>query len=400
LSPSVSLPEKEASVSNLTSIDSIQVSDENAVIEHQVEVNPTVIHPVGIDSSTLKQTTSMYPRIVSKLNPAPSELITTGTSKANLSPKLHIPKHGSESFAGSREQRIVSVFIKQENFENSVNQKVNKDSKKRKFQDINNGKDNSEYTNAKCNKETRKQNIKDVDLDNYVEQVACYKCKFCSFLMLEKEGVVMHIQLVHVSQLPDNQRETRHNIRCPGCENVFFSSKSLRVHLSHDHQVGDEELRTLIEVLIRSSSKDAKAKNKFHKKRKRSVVTAHPLEVFNSVDNECSDGKEIPSITNSVTQVNSSTTDMLLDERSKIRVRNLNSEVLPDLEDTRVSHSDTAAANDVRNEDSLVSGGGSDGDAREGTLVIDDSHLTQQKHAKITVDDVCEFKVIANNLHI
>jgi hypothetical protein len=91
---------------------------------------------------------------------------------------------------------------------------------------------------------------------------------------------------------------------------------------------------------------------------------------------------------------------MLLDERSKIRVRNLNSEVLPELEDTLVSHSDTTAASDVRNEDSLISNGASDGDVREGTLVIDDNHLTQQKHAKITVDDVCEFKVITNNLHM
>lgn len=415
LSPSVSLPEKQASISNLPSIDSIQVSDENAVIKHQVEVNPRVIDPVGIDSSTLKQTPSMYPRIVPKLNLAPNELITTGLIKSNLSPKLHIPKHGSESFTSSRggdmnrEQRIVSVFIKQENFENSVNQKVNKsgvdglrdkESKKRRLQDINNGKDNSECTNAKCIKETKKQNIKDVELDSYVERVACYKCKFCSFLALEKEGVAMHVQLVHVSQLPGNQRETRHNIKCPGCENVFFTSKSLRVHLSQDHQVGDEELRTLIEVVIRSSYKDAKAKNKFDKKRKRSIITDHPLAILNPVDNECSDGKEVPSVTNSVRQVNCSATDMLLDERSKIRVRNLNSEVLPELEDTLVSHSDTTAASDVRNEDSLISNGASDGDVREGTLVIDDSHLTQQKHAKITVDDVCEFKVIANNLHI
>ncbi|PNF20474.1 hypothetical protein B7P43_G07693 [Cryptotermes secundus] len=409
LSPSVSLPEKQASVSNLPSIDSIQVSDENAVIKHQAEVNPRVIGPVDIDSSTLKQTASMYPRIVPKLNLAPNEPITTGLNKSNVSSKLHIPKHGSESFTSSRvsdmnrEQRIVSVFIKQENFENSLNQKVNKsgfdglrdkESKKRRLQDINNGKDNNEYRNAKCTKETKKQNIKNVEMDSYVEQVACYKCKFCSFLTLEKEGVAMHVQLVHISQLPGNQQETRHNIKCPGCENVFFTSKSLRVHLSQDHQVGDEELRTLIEVVIRSSYKDAKAKNKFDKKRKRSLATAHPLEILNPVDNECSDGKEVPSVTNSVRQVNCSATDMMLDECSKIRVRNLNNEVLPELEDTLVSHSDTTAVTDVRNEDSLISNGASDGDVREGTLVIDDNHLTQQKHAKITVDDVCEFKMI------
>jgi Fe-S-cluster-containing hydrogenase component 2 len=412
LSPSVSLPEKRSSLSNVASIDSIQVSDETTVTKHQVEVNPRVIGPVGIDSSTLKQTLSRYPRIVPKINLAPNEIITTGLIKNNLSSKLHIPKHGSESLTSSRgsdvnrEQRIVSVFIKQENFENSVNQRVNKSggdgpkdkgSKKHRLQNINNGKDNNECTNAKCIKGTKNQSIKDVELDSYVEQVTCYKCKFCHFLALEKGGVVMHVQLVHGSQLLGIHRETRHHIKCPGCENVFFSSKSLKVHLSHDHQVGDEELKMLVDVVIRSSYKDAKAKNKFDKKRKRSMVTTRSPETVNLVDNACSAGKEMPSV-NGVMQVVSSATDLLLDECSKIRVRDLNSEVLPELEDTHVSHSDTTTTTgDIRNEDSLISSAASDGDVREGTLVIDDNHLTQQKHAKITVD-ICEFKVTGINL--
>lgn len=417
LPPSVPLAEKQTSISNLPSTDSTQLSEENTVIKHQVDINPRVIGSVGIDSSTIKQTPSIYPRIVSKLNLAPNDILTASLTERDISPKLDMPKRRGESVTKSHrsdvnsEQRIVSVFIKQEDFENSLNHKVNNKaggdgprdnvSRKRNLQDINDEKASSERTNAKCSKETKKQNIEDVELENYVEQVVCYKCKFCPFLTLEKKGVALHVQLVHGSQLPGNQQETRHNIKCPGCKNVFFTSKSLRVHLSQDHQVGDEELRTLLEVVIRSSYKDAKAKNKFDKKRRKCIVKTHPPEMANSLNNECSDNKEMPSVTNNVMEVScSATPEVLVDERSKIRVRNLNSEAVPELEETPASHSDITVVNGVRDEDSLSSNSVSDGDVREGTLVIDDSPLIQQKHAKITLGDGCEFKVKASNLLI
>jgi len=96
----------------------------------------------------------------------------------------------------------------------------------------------------------------------------------------------------------------------------------------------------------------------------------------------------------------SASPEVPVDECSKIRVRNLNSEALPELEEASVSHSDTTAANDVRDEDSLSSNGACNGDVRDGPLVIDDNPLTQQKRAKITVDEGCEFKVMANNVLI
>jgi hypothetical protein len=37
---------------------------------------------------------------------------------------------------------------------------------------------------------------------------------------------------------------------------------------------------------------------------------------------------------------------------------------------------------------------------REGTLIIDDSAVTQQKLSKMTVDEGCEFKVITTNILI
>jgi hypothetical protein len=416
LPPSVPCAEKQTSISNLPSTGSTQVSEENAVTKHQVDVNPRVIGSAGIDSNSLKRTPSIYPRIVSKLNLASDEIITASLTERHINPKLDMQKSGGDSSTRSRssdansEHRIVSVFIKQEDFENSVNHKVNNKggcdwprdnmSRKRKLQDINDGKVGSEPENAKFSKETKKRNIEDVEFENYVEQVVCYKCKFCPFLTLEKKGVALHVQLVHGSQLPSNQQETRHNIKCPGCKNVFFTSKSLRVHLSQDHQVGDEELRTLLEVVMRSSYKDAKAKNKFDKKRRKCIVKTHPREMANSLNSECVD-KEMPRVANSLTEIScSAAPEVLVDERSKIRVRNLNSEALPELEEIPASHCDVTVVSDIRDEDSLSSNGVTDGDVREGTLVIDDNPLTQQKHAKITVDDGCEFKVITHHLFI
>jgi hypothetical protein len=411
--PTVPVPEKQASISSLPSIDSARLSNENVIIKRQVEVNPRVIGPVEIDPSTLKQTPPpVYSRIVSKLPMHPNELTTTNQIKSNLSQNLDMPRHVGESLTRSHssdvncEQRVVSVFVKQENFENSVNQKVNKaggngpkdnTSKKRRLQDINNGKAASEYTRAKCSKEAKKQNIKNLELDSYVEQVACYKCKFCPFLTLEKRGVAMHIELVHGSHLPSSEPEIRHNIKCPGCRNIFFTSKSLRVHLSQDHQVGDEELRPLVEVVVKSSYVDAKAKNKFDTKRRKIRVKNHPSEISNPIDNECTDRKGISSVTNSVTDVSSSAApNVLVDEHSKIRVRNLNNEAFPGIDETPV----ITTADDVCDDVSLCSNGESDGDLREGSLVIDDSAVTQQKLAKITVDEGCELKVITVNILI
>jgi hypothetical protein len=412
LPPAVPVTEKQTSISSLPSMDSSRVSDENVAIKHQVEANCRVIGPVEIDPSILKQTPPVYPKLVSKLNLHPNELTTMNRFKSNLSQNLDMPRHVGESLTRSHnsdmkcEQRIISVFVKQESFENSVNQKVHKaggdgprdvTSKKRRLQDCNNGKAASECTRAKCSKEVKKQNVKDLELDSYVEQVACYKCKFCPFLTLEKRGVAMHVELVHGSQLPSSEQEIRHNIKCPGCKNIFFTSKSLRVHLSQDHQVGDEELRPLVEVVVRSSYVDAKAKNKFDKKRRKSKVKNHTSAISDPVDNECSDGKGMSNVSSSVSDVSCSPApNVLVDEHTKIRVRNLNSETFPELDETPV----IATADDVCDDASLCSNGESDGDMREGTLVIDDSAVMQQKLAKLTADEGCEFKVITINILI
>ncbi|KAJ4428954.1 hypothetical protein ANN_25950 [Periplaneta americana] len=302
--------------------------------------------PVDMGTDTLKQLPPIYPRITSKIN----DFITTaGPPKSS-----NARKRGSDSVTRLHSE---TMFIKQEELEgHKLNNKVG-----------------NEGTSKK------QQGIRDAEVYSFAEQVACYKCKLCPFLTLESKNVALHVQLVHGNQPP----EPRHEIKCPGCKNVFFTSKSLRVHLSQDHQVSDEELRTLVEVVIKTSFKDAKAKNKLYKKRRKSIAKSQSPAV-----NLESDGKDLASV---VEVSEHMAPEILVDECSKIRVRDLNQE-LPGMEETP---SDAGIATvHVRNEDNHNSNVVADADVREGPLVIDDDPLIQQKRTKMAVEEGCEFKMI------
>lgn len=47
-------------------------------------------------------------------------------------------------------------------------------------------------------------------------------------------------------------------MQCPGCSNVFFSQKSLRVHLSEDHNVAEEELEHILSTFQASNDRELK----------------------------------------------------------------------------------------------------------------------------------------------
>ncbi|XP_046385375.1 uncharacterized protein LOC124155522 isoform X2 [Ischnura elegans] len=108
-----------------------------------------------------------------------------------------------------------------------------------------------------------RNNDADVSL---VEEVACFKCRFCPFLSLDKMGVTNHIQENHSTEIPSksgcafpdsdgadardwNNHFKRRRLKCPGCPNVFFSSNPLEVHLSQDHQVSSAELQIILKSM-------------------------------------------------------------------------------------------------------------------------------------------------------
>ncbi|XP_034255787.1 zinc finger Y-chromosomal protein 2-like isoform X2 [Thrips palmi] len=92
-------------------------------------------------------------------------------------------------------------------------------------------------------KRTKKSSSSEKNSANLIEQVECYKCRFCMFLSLSEEAVAAHVEQEHSSQIPT---ESNGSMQCPGCSNIFFSQKSLRVHLSEDHNVAQEELEHIL----------------------------------------------------------------------------------------------------------------------------------------------------------
>ena len=364
--PSISVSNKNNSVSNLTS-----ESNDCKVIDY-IDLTS--------ESNKNKQVPSIYPRIVSKLNSCSSQHIVPSVTRSDLPSQIDAQKQITDSMQKSttnslnNDERLASMFIKQEDFENSINQKIvrtirsiGNTTKKRKLQCTDEDSD-------KINKEVKQSSHKDLELDDCMEEVACYKCKFCPFLTLEKKGVALHVRLAHHSKFSGSEQEGKQTIKCPGCKLVFFTSKSLKLHLSQDHLVGSEELRTLVDSVM----KFHKAKNK---ERRKYVVKNQSSAIPTILNGEICDNKE-PSgeCVQGIRDLPIS--ELPVDECSKIRVRNLNTETLPELSEELPS-TEVLQTNETRDGD--ISNGAID-EVREGTLVIDDDPLLQQKRN-------CEFQV-------
>lgn len=84
-------------------------------------------------------------------------------------------------------------------------------------------------------------------------KVKCFKCEQCPFMSISQDGYKNHIETVHNSDRNDesiSSRSFRNKILCPGCENVFYSKMSLKIHLVNDHQMSRPEISQLMESLF------------------------------------------------------------------------------------------------------------------------------------------------------
>nr|CAD7427526.1 unnamed protein product [Timema monikensis] len=126
----------------------------------------------------------------------------------------------------------------------------------------------SESLSTKENKKRKRgvDALEQLDFTNFIEEVCTFKCKFCFFLSLKKEGVCLHLRQEHLAQMTGGRGELKRKLKCPGCPNVFFCIKSLRVHLSQDHQVGDAELKTIVETVVNGTNQVKVVKKKTKKK--------------------------------------------------------------------------------------------------------------------------------------
>ncbi|KAK3932260.1 Gastrula zinc finger protein XlCGF26.1 [Frankliniella fusca] len=176
---------------------------------------------------------------------------------------------------------------------------------------------------------------------NVVEQVACYKCKFCLFLSLSQDAVAVHVQNEHASQVPN---ENNCSMQCPGCSNIFFSQKSLRVHLSEDHNVAQEELENILNSFKPSISSEKIMPDTLGNESKRKKDSTGNLQTLSiHSDHSNPSGEVQPKRSARISQRNSQNTPEkkavrrhgsqtiasvkppVVDETQKIRVRKMSS---------------------------------------------------------------------------
>lgn len=88
-------------------------------------------------------------------------------------------------------------------------------------------------------------------------KVKCFKCERCPFMSISQDGYNNHIQTVHQNERNSesaSNRSFRNKILCPGCENVFYSKMSLKIHLVNDHQMSRPDISQLLESLFAKKS--------------------------------------------------------------------------------------------------------------------------------------------------
>lgn len=84
-------------------------------------------------------------------------------------------------------------------------------------------------------------------------KVKCFKCEQCPFMSISQDGYNNHIRTVHNNDQnyeSASSRSFRNKILCPGCENIFYSKMSLKIHLVNDHQMSRPEISQLLESLF------------------------------------------------------------------------------------------------------------------------------------------------------
>lgn len=88
-------------------------------------------------------------------------------------------------------------------------------------------------------------------------KVKCLKCDKCPFISISQIGYDEHIRSAHTDA--DNStiatsRKYRNKLLCPGCENIFYSKMSLKIHLVNDHQMNRSDIKQLLSSLLVKNS--------------------------------------------------------------------------------------------------------------------------------------------------
>lgn len=84
-------------------------------------------------------------------------------------------------------------------------------------------------------------------------KLKCLKCDECPFMSISRQGFDEHIRSVHKDSANSTtraKRNYRNKLLCPGCDNVFYSRMSLKIHLVNDHQMNRKDIKQLLDSVL------------------------------------------------------------------------------------------------------------------------------------------------------
>ncbi|XP_068084384.1 uncharacterized protein [Anabrus simplex] len=243
-------------VSTLTQTDDLVGGDDSLMVQHVME------HLVEQDTAPTEASstkpTSSAPRFVAMVvnNPVSGQDSksehTDGTDKPieKLVPVLDEPSHGisvrdflvATNNLKCPAKKNTSRELLQWSGENSNSETVVVKQEGMKL------KKGGAKAKKRLKKLEEREELKESSIaKHFMEEVACFKCKFCPFLSLDQATVTEHINEEHVSKV----LRAKQKMNCPGCSNVFFSTSSLSVHLTQDHEVSEQELQIIMNNAVR-----------------------------------------------------------------------------------------------------------------------------------------------------
>ncbi|XP_049835370.1 uncharacterized protein LOC126279023 [Schistocerca gregaria] len=177
-----------------------------------------------------------------------------------------------------------------------------------------------------------KQN-NDSYISKFVEKLFCYRCKFCPFISLQKSAVSLHIEKEHAANVEASSGPMQ--LKCVICQRIYEGVAPLKEHLLSVHKLTDEKAKEL------ATSSLFRNKN---------LVINHVAEketaiVDKSVKNDSSE------INTKVAENNEKPKDKTFMEKSRIRVKNLESEkvsfseVSPSVKEKDIAEQEVASFN-------------------------------------------------------
>ncbi|XP_075211885.1 uncharacterized protein LOC142318989 isoform X2 [Lycorma delicatula] len=109
-----------------------------------------------------------------------------------------------------------------------------------------------------------------------------FKCLDCGYLSLKENVMGNHCQRAHLLQLHHLINNKKRQLKCIGCNNIFYSKNALQVHLIQDHEVCVSEVALMVAAISdRAEKQDIDDHNK--------SVLPERNRLTTIVDDVCSD---------------------------------------------------------------------------------------------------------------